>query len=57
MTPVHLSIHPIRSTHLAAIDDLIAQIEDKALRARLKEEADRLSREVIARLRNVDRKP
>ena len=34
-----------RSTNLAAIDDLIAQIEDKALRARLKEEADRLRRE------------
>ena len=30
---------------MAAIDDLIAQIEDKALRARLKEEADRLRRE------------
>lgn len=30
---------------MAAIDDLIAQIEDRALRARLKEEADRLRRE------------
>ncbi|NLF78561.1 MAG: site-specific DNA-methyltransferase [Chloroflexi bacterium] len=30
---------------MAAIDDLIAQIEDKALRTRLKEEADRLRRE------------
>ena len=30
---------------MAAIDVLIAQIEDKALRARLKEEADRLRRE------------
>ncbi len=30
---------------MAAIDDLIAQIDDTALRARLKEEADRLRRE------------
>jgi adenine-specific DNA-methyltransferase len=30
---------------LAAIDDLIAQIDDTALRARLKQEADRLRRE------------
>lgn len=30
---------------MAAIDDLIAQIDDAALRVRLKEEADRLRRD------------
>ncbi len=40
--------HPtttLKETQLGAIDDLIAQIDDTALRARLKEEADRLRRE------------